>query len=465
MADGSKSVPLVPVLSVPLGVSNPGVRIHPNTYKNSKAPSGYVPGLGRGATGFTTRSDIGPARPAVGSAATAPSPAPEPEEDYSESNYDEFSGYSGSLFSNVTYEEDDQEADEIYYNVDERMDSRRKRRREQRLNKEVEEFRKKNPKIQLLFADVTRSLSTLSDKDWENLPDPTDQASRNRQKKPKFDRFTPVPDRILASAHAEAQHVTTLDPMQQKYGGLQTPVGGATTDLSQLGGARGTVLSLRLDRMSDSVSGQTVVDPKGYLTDLNSIKVNSESEISDIKRARLLLKSVITTNPKHAPGWVAAARLEETAGKLVQARKLIAQGCEACPENESVWLEAARLQNPENAKAILASALRHVTHSVSIWLRAADLENDIEDKKRVLRRALEFIPNSVKLWKTAIELEDEDDARIMLGHAVECVPHSVEMWLALAHLETYENARKVFFSPFPSLLSFWGGCHFYMMNT
>lgn len=26
------------------------------------APSGYVPGLGRGASGFTTRSDIGPAR-------------------------------------------------------------------------------------------------------------------------------------------------------------------------------------------------------------------------------------------------------------------------------------------------------------------------------------------------------------------------------------------------------------------
>lgn len=28
------------------------------------APSGYVPGLGRGAAGFTTRSDIGPARAA-----------------------------------------------------------------------------------------------------------------------------------------------------------------------------------------------------------------------------------------------------------------------------------------------------------------------------------------------------------------------------------------------------------------
>lgn len=31
-------------------------------YNALKVPSKYVPGLGRGATGFTTRSDVGPAR-------------------------------------------------------------------------------------------------------------------------------------------------------------------------------------------------------------------------------------------------------------------------------------------------------------------------------------------------------------------------------------------------------------------
>ena len=46
----------------------------------------------------------------------------------------------------------------------------------------------------------------------------------------------------------------------------------------------------------------------------------ADAEISDIKKARLLLKSVVNTNPKHAPGWIAAARLEEVAGKLQQAR-------------------------------------------------------------------------------------------------------------------------------------------------
>lgn len=35
-------------------------------FLSKPAPAGYVAGLGRGATGFTTRSDIGPARESAG---------------------------------------------------------------------------------------------------------------------------------------------------------------------------------------------------------------------------------------------------------------------------------------------------------------------------------------------------------------------------------------------------------------
>lgn len=41
----------------------PGVKVD---FNSVPAPANYVPGLGRGATGFTTRSDIGPARMAPG---------------------------------------------------------------------------------------------------------------------------------------------------------------------------------------------------------------------------------------------------------------------------------------------------------------------------------------------------------------------------------------------------------------
>lgn len=146
------------------------------------------------------------------------------------------------------------------------------------------------------------------------------------------------------------------------------------------------MLGLKLDRMADSVTGQTVVDPKGYLTDLKSVKISSDAEISDIKKARHLLKSVIQTNPRHAPGWIAAARLEEVAGKVSDARKLIQQGCEMCPGAEDVWLEAARLQTPENAKAVLARGVAQLPESTKLWMAAARLETDDASKARVLRK-------------------------------------------------------------------------------
>lgn len=51
---------------------------------------------------------------------------------------------------------------------------------------------------------------------------------------------------------------------------------------------------------------------------------------SDIKKARLLLKSVRETNPHHPPAWIASARLEEVTGKLQVARNLIMKGTEMC---------------------------------------------------------------------------------------------------------------------------------------
>jgi len=76
---------------------------------------------------------------------------------------------------------------------------------------------------------------------------------------------------------------------------------------------------------------------------LDSQVIKTEAEIGDIKRARMLFDSLIKSNPKHAPGWIAAAALEEHAGRMVAARKLIKQGCDQCPKSEDVWLEAARL--------------------------------------------------------------------------------------------------------------------------
>jgi len=282
---------------------------------NTSAPINYVAGLGRGATGFTTRSDIGPARMGAEQEGKAQ------ETSLNDNNFDKFSGYSEALFGDLPYDDDDEAADLVWGEIDMKMDERRKSRREARVDQQLEKYRAVRPKLQHQFTDLKRDLSYVTDDEWDALPEPGEHRKHRAAEKRNERFFTPMPDSLLEKARMENEVHTGLDTKQMANvsGGMETPMGmqtpmsgGATplTDLKSIGEARGAVLSVKLDQMSDSVTGQTVVDPKGYLTDLNSIKISTEAEVGDIKKARLLLKSVTSTNPGHGPGWIAAARLE-----------------------------------------------------------------------------------------------------------------------------------------------------------
>ena len=443
------------------------------SFQGMKPPPGYVAGLGRGATGFTTRSDIGPGAPAppmgaqatLGDAASgsraamargygrgrgAPGAGAAPvddEPDQQPAQFDEFQGGDAGIFAarKGEYDDDDREADAIWASVDDHMDSRRRDEREARLKAELEKYRKDNPKITEQFADAKRKLSAVSYEEWDAIPDIGDYSIK---KKKGGREFAPAPDTLLQKAMAEretnAYDDATADGRSGAVG-LETrsSVSDSRNDLTAVGEGRSSVLGLKLDAMGDSVAGQTVVDPKGYLTGLSSVKVSSTSDIADVKKARLLLKSVIGTNPKHAPGWIAAARLEELAGKMSAARSFAQRGCDACPGNADVWIENARLNPPETARAILARAVEALPTNVDLWTQAAFLEEEDARKRRVLRKALERVPTSVRLWKAVVDLSPEEDAKILLARATECCPQHVDLWLALARLETRENARVV----------------------
>ncbi|KAJ6599323.1 PRP1 splicing factor, N-terminal-domain-containing protein [Mycena vulgaris] len=408
------------------------------------APASYVAGLGRGASGFTTRSDIGPAREGPSAEVIAEAQARRGEE--AEVDPEQFQDPDNEygLFAGTTYEQDDEEADKIYQQVDEAMDARRRARREAQEQIEMAKHRAERPKIQQQFADLKRGLSAVTDEEWENIPE---VGNLTRKKRRKAERSFAVPDSVLVGDRSKNEYENSLDDRQQQDGGFETPAdSGALTNFVEIGQARDKILSLKLDQISGTATSgtSTSVDPKGYLTSLNSVILKSDAEIGDIKRARMLFDSLVKSNPKHSPGWIAAACLEEHAGRMVAARKIIKAGCEQCPKSEDVWLEAARLHNNDDAKVILANAVQHVGQSVKIWMAASDLEHDVKAKKRVLRKALEHIPNSVRLWKETVNLESSAaDARILLSRAVEVIPLSVELWLALARLETPERAKSV----------------------
>ncbi len=66
----------------------------------------------------------------------------------------QFSGYGGSLFSSGPYDADDREADTVYNDIDERMDEKRRERRELKYQVDIEKFRQERPKIQQQFSDL-----------------------------------------------------------------------------------------------------------------------------------------------------------------------------------------------------------------------------------------------------------------------------------------------------------------------
>ncbi|KAL2289924.1 hypothetical protein FJTKL_01203 [Diaporthe vaccinii] len=430
-------------------------------FLSQPAPENYVAGIGRGAVGFTTRSDLGPARDGPSEEQISSAIKKRSEQlgltEAKDGDDDDKGGGGGDenryqdpdnevgLFAGGIYEKDDEEADRIWQEVDEKMAKRRQKQREAREREEIDEYERKNPKIQQQFADLKRALGSVTDEEWANLPDVKDMTGKTkREREARRQRFYAVPDSVLAAARDVGEMGTTVadDGGEAKDGSM--------TNFAKIGAARDKVLQARLDQASQSsgtatsLGSSTSVDAKGYLTSMARAGEIPEVSVGDVDFARKLLKSAYESNPLHPPAWIAAARVEELAGKTVAARNLIAKGCAKNLRSEDLWLENIRLNEARNAKIIAAEAIKANNKSVRLWVEAMKLEQDPRSKKKVIRQALLHIPKSEMLWKEAVNLEeDPEDARLLLAKAVEEIPNSVELWLALAHLEKPQNARKI----------------------
>lgn len=136
--------------------------------------------------------------------------------------------------------------------------------REKREEEASVRFRKENPLISEQFADLKRGLADVSEAEWKAIPEIGDYTIKRRK---RFETFSANSDSALAGALATA----TGNTGNTAAGEASAP--GFMTDLTALGQGRKQMLGVNLDRMADSVSGQTTVDPTGYLTSLNSKKV------------------------------------------------------------------------------------------------------------------------------------------------------------------------------------------------
>lgn len=433
---------------------------HP--FLGKPAPPGYVAGVGRGATGFTTRSDIGPARDDTNGPprkAARKNDDEDEEEFLNESNYDEFAGYGGSLFNKDPYEEDDEEADKIYEQIDKHLDERGKALREAKTRQELEKYRQERPKIQQQFTDLKASLKKVSEEEWMSIPDVGDARNR-KQRVTRQDKFTPVPDSLLAHQAKLAsggERLVYLDPDTLEAEKLDERQSGAveeakpstsssstlTANIGEMSEFRSSYMSMKLSRVSDAVDRQKAADPQDYLTNLQSMVPAQITDESTLKEYRKQFASLRASNPNFQNAWIASVRLEEAAGKLKTARSLILTACERCPRSADIWCEAVRLHPPDMAKALMCRAIKEIPRSVKLWCKAAELESDVLDRRKVYATARELIPKSALLWKKSVEFEQPDEARVILRDAVEQCSEEVELWLALSELVSYDEARQV----------------------
>lgn len=69
------------------------------------------------------------------------------------------------------------------------------------------------------------------------------------------------------------------------------------------------MLKSKLDNEENNVTGKSNIDKVGYLTQLGASRIDSEF-LGDTKKARILLKSAMMSNPKNPDIWLSAARIE-----------------------------------------------------------------------------------------------------------------------------------------------------------
>lgn len=409
------------------------------SFLDQEPPPGYVAGIGRGVSGFSTQSDFSHSIEKSGNSAT---------QDIAISSLD------NTRFTN----EDDQdiEADKIYDDIEAYLKNKRHKKRkgetklashdDSKVIAEEESVSQSIAKISEQFQDVKQELATIPIEQWENLPESGDFTRRNkrlRQELQSQQRFYRNSDMIAVDMKNSDVFDLTLDDFNtispEKVETKEQEKNYNNVDLFELSRTRDRLLENQI--MMGSQSTKAEVDPKAYLEALNPAK--KATNVGDYKKTRKLLSKLRETNPHNPQNWIASAKLELEAGKLGKAKQIIQEGCEKCPKSEEIWLTNLEMNETDirMCKVIVADAIKFNYKSVKLWLKAIDYEFDNLSKSRVIRKALEWLPKSEELWIAAAEFESEQLIRTkMLEKAVTLIPNSISLWLKLASLQDTAKA-------------------------
>ena len=317
------------------------------------------------------------------------------------------------------------------------MDQRRKNIKEKNELINLKRNRNEQPTIRQAFSSLKNDLKTLTQADWESIPDIKDFTLKKR----KIERYTPITDTEILSALND-----TITPIQEKK----------EEGLENVGKAKNSILKLLIDKIGAGENlEKNSVDRMSYLNELNILNkdtlvnpLNSFGYIQDMKKAKLLLNNLINTNPYNPLSWISAARLEELDNQSCNARDILSRAVNKIKDSEDLWLEYSRVNNNDNAKAkeILRQGIKNLPKSEKLYLELINKENNVNEKKKIIKKCIfEDFPTSEKLWNNLIELEknNEEVYKKLLLKSTEYLPNAINNWILLSKQCEYEEAKNI----------------------
>ncbi|QLG71822.1 hypothetical protein HG535_0C01710 [Zygotorulaspora mrakii] len=383
------------------------------SFLHQEAPPGYIPGVGRGATGFSTR----------GNTTKVPKRL---QDSNSTRTFETKDTFTQERFSTNVELEEEQEADEIFASVDAKLAKGKNSNKSSSYHNN--ETTGPNKVLQQ-FADLKRSLANVTAEEWLNIPEAGDITKRHKRERTQNQlnrKEYAAPDSLIHST--------------------------GNVNLSKLTQERERLLVSQLDSSilnRDKVDSMELAETNQLLNELESSSKPSEllnnGQNEDSKKMRDILVLYRKADPTKPEGWIASARLEEKARRLNAAKDIIDQGCQKCPKNEDIWLENLRINgsNSTLCKAMVAEAIAYNPTSLPLWSKAVDLEAETLNKCRVIRKALRELPRSEDLWTLIVKYEsDTSEREKILKKAVEFVPQSFNLWKCLIDLQDEISAKK-----------------------
>ncbi|QEL63395.1 hypothetical protein CJJ09_005596 [Candidozyma auris] len=336
-------------------------------FLDQEPPPGYVAGVGRGATGFTTSADTGPVR----------------FESHFGTEDDRLidSSEHGMLSLRGNTDEDD-EADKIYEAIEKRLEGRRKRKEpEDTKENGVVTIETGTGIITSEFQSLKSQLASVTAQEWENLPEVGD--------------LTAIANSTKAMTKRNDERCA-LEELDQD-----------------------AALRVDLERSRQILASLRKTEPHKADSWISSARL--EEQAKNLEQAKKLIVEGCNRVPHSELVWLESLKIHRKSSESTKLCKYIVnEALRLNSKSEKLWFEAVNLENPADVlsrKRILMKALEFLPSNVRLWKALIDLEEDREDAKRLLQKATELCPEEWELWQALLELSDYSESKKVLNSA------------------------------------------------